>query len=136
MLENAYKITSKSKFSIQNVQIPYHLHPALSYSPENRNDEGKQAPRKFEVVRQDSKKAVELLDNRRSRSSMSLRRVWPVARAERQTEYVAEHIKQMIPADEIEQKLEQNGPHSKTNQHRTLSNLAPGKGRPSTKEKA
>ena len=32
MLENAYKITSKSKFSTQNVQIPYHLHPALSYS--------------------------------------------------------------------------------------------------------
>ena len=31
-LENAYKITSKSKFSTQNVQIPYHLHPALSYS--------------------------------------------------------------------------------------------------------
>ena len=31
-LENAYKITSKSKFSTQNVQIPYHLHPALSNS--------------------------------------------------------------------------------------------------------
>ena len=31
-LENAYKITSKSKFSTQNVQIPYYLHPALSYS--------------------------------------------------------------------------------------------------------
>ena len=30
--ENAYKITSKSKFSTPNVQIPYHLHPALSYS--------------------------------------------------------------------------------------------------------
>ena len=30
--ENAYKITSKSKFSTQNVQIPYHLHPALSNS--------------------------------------------------------------------------------------------------------
>ena len=34
MLENAYKITSKSKFSTQNVQISYHLHPALSYSLE------------------------------------------------------------------------------------------------------
>ena len=33
MLENAYKITSTSKFSSQNVQIPYTLHPALSYSP-------------------------------------------------------------------------------------------------------
>ena len=33
--ENAYKITSKSKFSTQNVQIPYHLHPALSYSLES-----------------------------------------------------------------------------------------------------
>ena len=31
-LENAHKITSKSKFSTQNVQIPYHLNPALSYS--------------------------------------------------------------------------------------------------------
>ena len=31
-LENAYKITSKSKFSTQNVQIPYHLHPALCNS--------------------------------------------------------------------------------------------------------
>ena len=30
--ENSYKITSKSKFSIHVVQIPYHLHPALSYS--------------------------------------------------------------------------------------------------------
>ena len=30
--ENAYKITSKSKFSTQNMQIPYHLHPALSIS--------------------------------------------------------------------------------------------------------
>ena len=29
---NAYTITSKSKFSTQNVQISYHLHPALSYS--------------------------------------------------------------------------------------------------------
>ena len=29
IIENAYKITSKSKFSTQNVQIPYHLHPAL-----------------------------------------------------------------------------------------------------------
>ena len=29
-LENASKITSKSKFSTQNVHIPYHLHPALS----------------------------------------------------------------------------------------------------------
>ena len=32
MFENAYDITSKSKFSTQNVQILYHLHPALSYS--------------------------------------------------------------------------------------------------------
>ena len=32
MFENDHKITSKSKFSTQNVQIPYHLHPALSYS--------------------------------------------------------------------------------------------------------
>ena len=31
-LENAIKITSKSKFSIYFVQIPSHLHPALSYS--------------------------------------------------------------------------------------------------------
>ena len=31
-LENAHKVTSTSKFSTQNVQIPYHLHPALSYS--------------------------------------------------------------------------------------------------------
>ena len=31
-LGNAYKISSKSKFSTQNVQIAYHLHPALSYS--------------------------------------------------------------------------------------------------------
>ena len=30
--ENAYKITSKSKFSTHFVQIPYYLHPALSYS--------------------------------------------------------------------------------------------------------
>ena len=30
--DNAYKITSNSKFSTQNVQIPYHLHPALSNS--------------------------------------------------------------------------------------------------------
>ena len=32
MFESAYKITSKSKLSTPNVQIPYHLHPALSYS--------------------------------------------------------------------------------------------------------
>ena len=32
MLENAYKVTSTSKFSTHFVQIPYHLHPALSYS--------------------------------------------------------------------------------------------------------
>ena len=32
MLENAYGITSKSKFSTHFVQIPYHLHPALSNS--------------------------------------------------------------------------------------------------------
>ena len=31
-LENAYKVTLKSKFSTQNVQIPYYLHPALSYN--------------------------------------------------------------------------------------------------------
>ena len=36
MFENAYKITSKSKFSNQNVQIPYHLHLALSYSLDHR----------------------------------------------------------------------------------------------------
>ena len=30
--ENAYKITSKNKFSTHFVQIPYHLHPALSNS--------------------------------------------------------------------------------------------------------
>ena len=30
--ESAFKITSKSKFSNHNVQIPYHLHPALSNS--------------------------------------------------------------------------------------------------------
>ena len=33
--ENAYKITSKIKFSTQNVHIPYHLHPALSNSLKN-----------------------------------------------------------------------------------------------------
>ena len=32
MIENVYKITSKSKFSTHFAQIPYHLHPALSYS--------------------------------------------------------------------------------------------------------
>ena len=31
-LQNALKITSKSKFSTPIVQIPSHLHPALSYS--------------------------------------------------------------------------------------------------------
>ena len=31
-LENTSKYTSKNKFSTQNVQIPYHLHPAISYS--------------------------------------------------------------------------------------------------------
>ena len=31
MLENAIKITSTSKFSTPIVQIPSHLHPALSY---------------------------------------------------------------------------------------------------------
>ena len=31
-LENDHKITSKDKFSTQNVQNPYHLHPALSNS--------------------------------------------------------------------------------------------------------
>ena len=35
-LENAYNITSTSKFSTQNLQIPYHLHPALSNSLDNR----------------------------------------------------------------------------------------------------
>ena len=30
--ENTYKITSRSKFSTQIVQIPYNLHPALSNS--------------------------------------------------------------------------------------------------------
>ena len=33
-VENACKITSKSKFSTRNMQIPYYLHPALSYSLE------------------------------------------------------------------------------------------------------
>ena len=37
MLENAYKVTSTSKFSTQNVQIPYHLHHALSYSLQKAN---------------------------------------------------------------------------------------------------
>ena len=31
-LQNAIKITSKTKFSTPIVQIPSHLHPALSYS--------------------------------------------------------------------------------------------------------
>ena len=31
-LENTTKITSKTKFSINFVQLPSHLHPALSYS--------------------------------------------------------------------------------------------------------
>ena len=33
-LQNAIEITSKSKFSTHFVQIPSHLHPALSYSLE------------------------------------------------------------------------------------------------------
>ena len=31
-LENVFQITSQGKFSTQNVEIPYHLHPALSYN--------------------------------------------------------------------------------------------------------
>ena len=35
MLENTFKITSKTKFSTPIVPIPSHLHPALSYSLHN-----------------------------------------------------------------------------------------------------
>ena len=46
MFENAYKITSKSKLSTQNVQIPYHLHPTLSYSLQDLSNEDKSFLRK------------------------------------------------------------------------------------------